>query len=130
MESVAGTLRSAVGIKLAEYYVSGNERGIRSLAGSNPMNQLAQKPKNYLGELRKPNLSNLAKGNWYFDKDRRILIYLANNTEYFSGGKSNPQRARFVVRFVYNNNNKNSYRRSNSVAGVDLVSVEPYKWKR
>ena len=129
MESVVGTLRSALGLKMAELYLHSDKRGMRSLARSNPMAQLSQKPGNYLGELRKPDFSKLNRGSWYFDKDKRVLVYMVNNTEYFTGGRRNPARARFLVRLVYRNKKAGSRRARRAVEGVNLVSVEPYKWK-
>lgn len=130
MESVIGGLRSALGLKMAELYLYSDKRGIRSLAGTNPMNQLSQKPRNYLGALRSPDLNKLSRGSWYFDKNKRILVYLVNNVGYFLGGKKNPERARFVVRVIYTRKKSGTRRVGRAVQGIDLVRIEPYRWKR
>src|ERR1051325_5140666 len=57
MENVAGPLRSALGIKVAESVARQNLRALPSLEGSNPMDRLAEVPANYLGELSDPDVA-------------------------------------------------------------------------
>jgi prepilin-type N-terminal cleavage/methylation domain-containing protein len=51
METVAGTLRSAIGMKVAESIVKSKVKDLPAFEGSNPMALLAETPHNYLGEL-------------------------------------------------------------------------------
>ena len=53
------------------------------LAGQNPMNWLAQKPPNYLGEFYSPDPKKLASGNWFFDRSDGLLVYLLNQSNTF-----------------------------------------------
>ncbi len=133
MESVVGTLRSALGIKVAETYVRQGPAGLAVLESSNPMNLLAEVPANYLGELAStvdPTL--LEPGNWYFDTGNRNLVYLVNNTGYFSGGLADPARARFTVRIVYSDKNGDGiYDASvDLIEGLRLAPLESYRWIR
>lgn len=132
METVAGTLRSAIGMKVAESIVRHRVPELRQLEGSNPMDRLAELPTNYLGELRGADPARLADGNWYFDADARVLVYLVRHQGFFSGGQSNPARARFAVRLVYADRNGNGrYEEGvDAVEGLRLAPVEPYRWKR
>jgi general secretion pathway protein G len=132
MDTVIGTLRSAIGIKVAEHIVKQDIAGLRSLEGSNPMDRLAQLPDNYLGEKDGPDLSKLVDGNWYFDMRERSLVYLVRNQGFFSGGLISPPRARFQIRLVYSDRNRNGVYDPgiDAIEGLKLVAIESYAWTR
>ncbi len=100
MESVAGTLRSAIGMKVAEGIVKSKVPELRAFEGGNPMALLAETPRNYLGELDGTDPARLEDGNWYFDKRDKTLVYLVRNKGFFVGGQPSPPRARFALRLV------------------------------
>lgn len=132
METVAGTLRSAIGMKVAESIVKYQVPGLSKLEGSNPMDLLAETPRNYLGEFDGVDPSTLQDGSWYFDKRAKTLDYLVRNKGFFTGGASNPPRARFTMRLVYSDKNGNGVfdRGVDEVQGLRLSPVEPYSWSR
>ncbi|OGI38280.1 MAG: hypothetical protein A2140_07375, partial [Candidatus Muproteobacteria bacterium RBG_16_62_13] len=80
METVAGTLRSAIGMKVAEHIVNQDVPGLVRLVGTNPMDRLAELPGNYLGVQDGVNPATLADGNWYYDRRDGTLVYLVRNT--------------------------------------------------
>ena len=124
MEQVLGSLRSALGIKVASYFVQGDAAGIRSLLGTNPMDRLSEVPKNYLGALTGADAETIAGGSWYFDVSGRILVYRVRNQDYFRGGLGTPARARFTIRVVY----EEGSRGRNEIAGATLVALDSYEW--
>ncbi len=130
MESTVGAMRSGLGIKVAESIVRQNVVGLPAYEGSNPMDFLAEVPGNYLGEMEGTDPYGLEKGSWYFDKPARTLVYIVDNTGYFSGGMDDPPRARFKVRLVYADTNGNGIYDSgiDSIEGLRLAVLEPYKW--
>ena len=130
MESTVGAIRSGLGIKVAESIVRQNIAGLPAYEASNPMNLLAEVPKNYLGELEGADLYSLEKGSWYFDLSTRTLVYLIDNTGYFSGGMDDPPRVRFKIRLVYTDTNGNGIYDSgiDAIEGLRLVVLESYKW--
>ena len=132
METTAGVLRSALGMKVAQHIVRQKVGGLRALEGSNPMDQLAQLPPNYLGERHGADPQALEDGNWYFDADSRQLVYLVRHKGYFSGGLADPPRAVFAVRLVYADLNGNGVYDAgvDEVEGLRLAAVKPYTWKR
>lgn len=132
METVAGVLRSALGMKVAESIVRNELPGLAALEGSNPMDRLAELPTNYLGELDKPDPSRLDDGNWYFDRSERTLVYLVRNKTHFEGGVANPPRARFTIQVAYSDKNRNGRYDAgiDAVEGLRLSPIEPYKWVR
>jgi general secretion pathway protein G len=132
METVLGTLRSAIGMAVAESIVRQDMRGLEALVGSNPMERLAETPHNYLGAIDHPNPEGFEDGNWYFDKGNGELVYLVRNREYFTGGAAEPIRARFAVQAVHRDRNGNNRFDSSidTVEGLRLTPIEPYKWIR
>jgi prepilin-type N-terminal cleavage/methylation domain-containing protein len=132
MEVVLGSLRSALGIKVAETVVKGDMAGLRALQDSNPMQRLAETPTNYLGELDSPNPAELKSGNWYYDRGSRALVYVPQYVTYFAGGVADPPRARFAIKLVYADKNSNGAWDSKTelIEGVRLAALEPYQWTR
>ena len=132
MNTVVGVLRSAIGIKVAESIVRQDIGGLPSLAGSNPMDRLAELPSNYLGEKDGVDPATLEDGNWYFDTGSGTLVYLVRNKGYFTGGLQNPPRARFAIRIVYTDRNGNGVFDVGveAIEGLRLAVLEPYAWTR
>lgn len=132
METVLGTLRSALGMKVAKSIVRHQLSGLPAFEASNPMDQLAELPTNYLGEIERPDPNRLEGGNWYFDRSERTLVYLVRNKARFSGGAVNPPRARFAIRLLYGDKNRNGRFDASvdSVEGLRLGPVEQYQWLR
>lgn len=129
MEQVVGSLQSAVGIKLAKHWVDEDFTGIRSLAGSNPMDQLAEQPRNYLGIRRPAEIAGTARAVWYFDPERRELVYVVKNEDYFRGGSGPPAQARFVIEVLYGAPPRKAGGKP-EVQGVRLAAVAPYSWTK
>lgn len=125
MEQVLGSLRSALGIKVADYFVRDDVAGVRSLTGTNPMDRLSEVPRNYLGALSGANPDSIEGGSWYFDVPGKVLVYRVRNQDYFRGGVGPPAQARFKIQVVYEERGRGG---KNEVAGVTLVALEPYTW--
>lgn len=132
MNTVVGVLRSAIGIKVAESIVRQDIGGLPSLAGSNPMDRLAELPSNYLGEKGGVDPVTLEDGSWYFDTGSGTLVYLVRNKGNFTGGLRNPPRARLAIRLVYNDRNGNGAFDAgvDAIEGLRLAALEPYAWTR
>jgi prepilin-type N-terminal cleavage/methylation domain-containing protein len=128
VKSLLGTLDSALGMRVAQYQARQDRRGIEVLVGSNPMDNLERRPKNYRGELRDG--ATVEPGNWYFDRRSKALMYRVRNVERFRGGVKNPVRARFAVRLVFQDQNGNGVydRDVEHLEGVRLMALEPYQW--
>jgi prepilin-type N-terminal cleavage/methylation domain-containing protein len=132
MESVAGTLRSTIGMKVAESIVKSKVSELPAFEGSNPMALLAETPQNYLGELDGADPARLEDGNWYYDQRDKTLVYLVRNKGFFTGGQPKPPRARFAVRLVYSDRNGNGVFDAgmDEIQGLRLSPMEPYSWSR
>ena len=77
MEHVVGVLRSALSMKAGQMVAQGQQQHLSKLITINPMDLLAQKPANYMGELNTPQKEKISHGNWYFDRKKLLLVYIA-----------------------------------------------------
>lgn len=133
VEQLAGTLRSAMSIQVASIVATeGSLQNIAKLNKSNPMTFLAETPGTYLGELDKPDPESIEAGYWYFDKQQDMLVYRVINSDFLQTPLEGPARIRFQLQLVYTDKNRN--RRfdagRDSIHGMRLQAVEPYKWKK
>lgn len=120
MEQIVGSLRSAIGIKVANHFLRNDFAGLRALEGSNPMDQLAEAPGNYVGALAGADAAAVEPGRWYFDSGNRTLVYRVRNAGSFISTLPGPARARFKVEVVYGE--------GGAPQGARLVAVESYAW--
>lgn len=127
--ATVGNIRSALGLEVAKLAVRGKARDIAKLNNTNPMELMAQKPDNYLGEFDSFNKIN-ETGVWYFDTTDRSLNYIVNYTEEFRSNVQGSLRTRHQLKLVYTDNNKNNRFDKNidEINGLDLVAMEPYRW--
>ena len=130
MESVAGSLRSALGIKVASMYAQSDMAGIRALTGSNPMEQLADVPTNYAGvHGGAVAVTTVAGGKWYYDTMARQLVYRIRSSSLL-GAPGVAGEIRFAVQLVYDDRNRNGVYdvAVDGLNGVRLVEVQPFAW--
>ena len=77
MENVVGVLRSALAMRHGQLVAQGRQEDVIKLLTINPMELLAQKPANYLGELNPQQKEKISLGNWYFNRKKLLLVYIA-----------------------------------------------------
>jgi type II secretory pathway pseudopilin PulG len=123
MEQTAGAIRSALHLQFASRAARDELSEVREIETRNPMDWLAQKPSNYLGEYFAPKQRNLANGNWYFDLQKRNLIYLPRIKTHFHGEGKDGASIRFRVKVVATQKDGKEL-----IEGVALEQVAPYTW--
>ena len=94
---LVAALRTALQTRAAQLEASGQGDALHSLAQDNPMNWLAHKPGNYLGEFAALNPEQIGRSGWVFDVRDKSLVYLLSNAESFSFGTA--RLLRFKVKF-------------------------------
>ena len=129
MEHDLGVMRSAISMQVADYFVSDRMAELPELIHSNPMDLLAGKPNNYLGEMVRYRIEDIEKGNWFFDSRNGILIYTVNNQLYFETQLDEPFRARFQIEPVYSSR-AGEGETGRYLSGLVLQALEPYRWLR
>jgi general secretion pathway protein G len=129
-EHLIGAVRSAVALEVARLVLHGDAERLRALLDTNPMERLAEKPGNYLGELDGPNPAAVEGGHWYFDRIRHELVYRVQYERYVNTKLGGPPRIRFKYRLVIADSISNEgYEPSRTaVRGLTVHAVEPYRW--
>lgn len=98
VRQVVSSLRIALALRANEVETKEGRRGLRRLLEENPLDWLAEKPRNYLGEYYSPELKEIPSGNWVFDRRDKCLIYLLSDHKSFSPSASN--LLKFKVEFA------------------------------
>ena len=126
MDRDLSAMRSAIGLQIAAHYAAGKMAELEGWTGGNPMELLVDPPANYRGVVDSVD-SQLKNGNWYFDKSRGVLIYLARNRLYFESELDNPARAEFRLEalFTERQSGETVYKQ---VSGLELKTTHPYRW--
>lgn len=110
--------RSALRLRMAHYIISGQEAEIPKLVGANPAGWM-QPPPGYLGEFKGVKASDMKQGTWYFDGDRRELVYsprLDSALDPSSGGRP-------ALRWRVQGGTS-----TGMVRGINLVATEQVSW--
>lgn len=130
MEQTLGTLRSALHLQVAAYLLNGKTTQIAQLAEENPMNWLAEKPSNYVGEFYTPKEGIIATGSWYYDVPSKNLVYLAHHHENLHVTSSGDYRLQFRAKLTRNPKLAQDGDKSNDnlIDGVVLEPVVKYQW--
>ncbi len=126
MEHDLGVMRSAISMQVAAHYLAGDMQGLDRLVESNPMELLAEMPKNYFGALPHAAAGKIEKGYWYYDLDSKELVYRVINQRYFATG-SQAQVARFKILPVYSEKSLGATEKT-YLSGLRLKELEPYRW--
>ena len=128
MELMAGSLRNALRLKIADRLLHGLP-GQAALIDDNPMDWLIGAPANYLGERFGPASGSVSGGNWYFDLRDKTLVYVVASS-HFAANPAGRKEVRFQVRSASRIQPKASLDSADNtnIEGVTLTLVEPYQW--
>ncbi|MBI3068804.1 MAG: type II secretion system protein [Betaproteobacteria bacterium] len=126
MQATLSIIKTGLQLRLAELIVGNRQAQARELELEDPARWLAQKPANYVGEYRELR----ERGAWYYDGARHELVYVANHAgrleaEPREGLKEIRFRARLLMDEVRFGGGV-----TESVTGVTLVPVRPFRWSR
>lgn len=121
-QRIAAIVRTALTLKSAQLLVRGKSDEIAALVDRNPMELLAEKPQNYLGEFFAPDLRTLKKGSWLYDRKDKSLVYLLNNGKTFPAGM--PNSLKYKVKLVRPEQLTVGPLQQNIVTNVSLIQVE------
>lgn len=129
MEHDLGVMRSATSMQVAGHFAAGNMLDLIKLVDSNPMDLLAEKPKNYLGVISHYEMEKIEKRSWFYDSQAQTLIYLVRNQVYFETNSEGPAQARFKIFPVYSDRRRGG-KTQKYISGLTLKALEPYRWLR
>lgn len=127
MEQIVGVIKSSLHLQSIKLIAQNRAGDIKELVTKNPINWLAEKPRNYLGEFNNPSIDDLPKGNWYFDTTQHQLVYLVNKGDHFLADKSGKKLIRYQVALIYSEDPKDLPKNS-EINGITLKELTTYKW--
>ena len=128
MQQVEGALKSALILQYGHRMTLGMGSEINNITNENPIEWLAQKPSNYLGEFNSVNLATIEPGNWAYDKSLHELIYVPGRSEFFVPSKKSGKSIRFHTFFAYDFTPGYKGKSGKQLSGVIFAPVEPYQW--
>ena len=97
MENVIGVLRSALSMRHGQLVAQGRQDDVIKLLTINPMDLLAQKPANYLGELNPQQKEKISLGNWYFNRKKLLLVYITRTGATFQRSETKQIQFKIVL---------------------------------
>ena len=125
VQYVIGALESALNLQVAEIVVKQGLGAIGSLQDRNPMTFLSKTPANYNGVAQEDAADWQRKSGWYYDSDKKILVYTVQNTHYFHSSVEGRPRIRLQLRLIYTQTGAGE---KPSLRGVSLQSLDEYRW--
>ena len=129
METVVGTIQSALVMQYGQAMTRGKMGDAAALAQDNPMNWMQKKPRNYVGEYYDVTPLTVEPGNWMFDLKSRDLVYVLRNTDFFKPGRDGKKWIRFHVAAQQEPSRLPSLRDAPpELTGILFEPVEPYSW--
>ena len=124
MENTVGVLKSALQLRVAAMLLHGNEREVQSLARGNPVDWLAEPPRNYRGEFRAAQ-PQVPLGSWYFDATGRELVYVPDLDDHLKIGSTGSKALRFRVQLEYE---PDPAAKRRVFTGMSIKPVTDYTW--
>jgi general secretion pathway protein G len=127
-----GALHSAIGIQVMERVVKSGLDAVATMEHANPMDYLdpERMPGNYQKLEGPVPPEQLAPRRWYYEPQEGILIYRVEAGDYLETELPGPPRIRFQLQLRYDDANGNGRYDAgiDSLGGVGMVALEPYRW--
>lgn len=131
IRGVIGWLQAGINVRMSLAVTSGDLNSLRGLEGSNPMVLVArvmEPPSNYLGELTGDVAQQAARGSWYFDSERRVLVYRLQYQATAEGfTQAADQRLAFRLKLRYQTADTAG---GEQIRGLALEAVDVDDWQR
>lgn len=128
MEYTASTIKSSLWMSAANRMMAENTADIATLVTRNPMDLLAEKPENYLGEIHNVKTELLEGGNWVYDKATHQIIYIVRQRRYFKPETAGDFSVRYSVKVLYGEIALTPTNKASYIAGVTLIPLSKYTW--
>ena len=125
MDMTVANIRMGLRYRVADLMLANRMSEVPTLADENPIHWLAERPANYLGELDSAPADE-PKGQWFFDKPSRELVYTVSNRRHFesSDGRNYSVRYRATRQAAAAGNGA-----SRTEIWISFVPVREYRWQ-
>ncbi|MDO9365870.1 MAG: prepilin-type N-terminal cleavage/methylation domain-containing protein [Methylotenera sp.] len=128
MDYTATMIKSGLWMSTANLMMANRNADIPTLAAQNPINLLAQKPENYLGELNPDNIGSLASGNWFYDHAKHQVVYIVEYRQNFTPDIAGDYTVKYGMQVLYGEMELASGNKVSYITGVALVPLSKYSW--
>lgn len=127
--STIGTLRSALGLHVAERVVADSLDAVAELDGANPIKHLDRLPGNYAGEFESAG-PDIPAGAWYFEQANERLGYRVRYPQYLIGAPRGPVDLywRIDVEFANASHADTSTPERKRVRSVSIIPLHEQRW--
>ncbi|MDH3287709.1 MAG: type II secretion system GspH family protein [Betaproteobacteria bacterium] len=126
MESTLRLIKTGLQVRLAELIITNRQAEAVLLETEDPTRWLDSKPANYVGAYRNPP----ERGAWYYDAREQQLVYVVNYGDRLElDAAPEPKELRFRARLL-TDRVRAAGAIVESVTGVTLAPVRPYRWTR
>lgn len=129
MEHTADMIKTGLWMEAANLMMAERNAEIATLAKRNPMNFLAQKPANYLGEINADQAASIEAGNWFYDATKHQLMYVVRHRRYFTPLVADDFIVRYGMQVQYADIETNRGTKAIYTAGITLVPLSKYRWR-
>ncbi len=129
MDYTANMIKSGLWMSGASLMMANRGAEIPALAQQNPINLLAQKPDNYLGELDGSKTEQLKAGNWFYDTSTKQVDYVVNQRRNFTPAIADDYTVRYGMKIIYSEIEITPGKKVPYVAGITLVPLSKYNWQ-
>ena len=129
MEYTATMIKSGLWMGAASLMMADRNAEIPALAQRNPINLLAQKPDNYLGEFDGTNIAGLKRGNWFYDTAKQQVVYIVGQRHYFVPAVANDFTVKYSAQVIYGEVEIKQGHKTPYIAGITLVPISHYVWQ-
>lgn len=131
--TVVGTLRSALGMAMADRVLRGQFDTLHTFTNSNPADLLLEPPDRYAGAIRRDQIGAVPPGAWYFLEDAGLLGYHVRFPRYLVDAPSDSVHLywRVVMEFDAGDPHDNAAEQQRGrPVGLRLVAQQPHPWHR
>lgn len=128
MDYTATMIKSGLWLSAADLMMANRNADIPALATHNPINLLAQKPENYLGELNSNDIRSLASGNWFYDSAKHQVVYIVKYRQNFTPDIAGDYTVKYGMQVLYGEMELASGNKVSYITGVTLVPLNKYSW--
>jgi hypothetical protein len=122
-------LRNGAQIEAMRLQAVNGNAAIATLQGGNPALWAEFQSEQYLGVLDAEAARDAPRGSWYFDAERRELVYTVRHRDHFRSPGGDRVRLRAELEFADRNGDGRYDPVNESARGIRIEAVEPYTWR-
>jgi len=126
MEATVGAMRSAAALQASARILHGGLDSVLLLADENPIEWLATPPPGYRGALYEAGTAGIPRGSWFFDLQKKELVYLPQRTKFFTPAPDGRLEVHYKVIVKISKGEPRTA--ANALSELDVRLTSPLSW--